>query len=126
MQLAGRLEIANHVEFLGELSRAAVKEAYGKAHAFVLPSLYETFGVVLIEALSMGLPLISTACGGPQDIVTQENGLLVPPNDPELLHKAMKQLMKNYHLYSPHALRQDAIMRFGKGTNSKSINRNLQ
>ena len=113
-QLARKLEIDEHVEFLGELSRESVKKAYGNAHAFILPSLYETFGVVLIEALAMGLPLIATACGGPQDIVTPDNGLLIPKNDPDELQKAMMQLMKNYHHYSPEILRQEATSRFGK------------
>jgi glycosyltransferase involved in cell wall biosynthesis len=93
-----------------------VREAYAQAHAFVLPSLYETFGVVFIEALAMGLPLIGTACGGPEEIITPENGLLIPKNDANKLQEAMARIMTDYPLYSSRTLRQDAIRRFGKET----------
>ena len=64
------------------------------SNAFVLASRTETFGVVYIEALSQGLPVIATRCGGPESIVTSDNGLLVPiENIPELT-KALLTLYK--------------------------------
>ena len=44
-----------------------------KSSYFVLSSLYETFGVVLIEAMACGLPLLSTKCGGPESIIANDN-----------------------------------------------------
>ncbi len=49
------------------------------ADGFVLASNTETFGVVVIEALACGLPVVSTASGGPDHLVSSANGILVPP-----------------------------------------------
>jgi glycosyltransferase involved in cell wall biosynthesis len=91
--LAAELGIAGQTTFLGLLTRAQVREAMWRADAFVLPSHIETFGVVVIEAMATGLPVASTACGGPQDtVVPGETGLLVPPGDPAALAAAMRRL----------------------------------
>lgn len=52
--------------------------ALPQADAFVLASRRETFGVVYIEAMAAGLPVIATACGGPEDFVREEDGFLIP------------------------------------------------
>ncbi|MEI2707753.1 MAG: glycosyltransferase [Chitinophagaceae bacterium] len=65
------LGIQQQVQFLGQLNRTQVKATFtSMPDVFVLPSTYETFGVVLIEALACGKPVIATACGGPENIVT--------------------------------------------------------
>jgi glycosyltransferase involved in cell wall biosynthesis len=66
---------------------------------FVLPSLQETFSIALIEAMAAGLPVISTSCGGPEELVVAgENGYLVPPqNDGQLAEKII-QLLTDYSL----------------------------
>ena len=83
------------------------------SNAFVLASRTETFGVVYIEALAQGLPVIATRCGGPESIVTSDNGLLVPiENIPELT-KALLTLYENHAQYDPVRLRQDCLQQFG-------------
>ena len=77
------------------------------ADAFVLSSAYETFGVVLIEALACGKPVVSTACGGPDYIVTEENGLLVPVGDTQALGAALEQMIRTIDRYDPFRLKQD-------------------
>jgi glycosyltransferase involved in cell wall biosynthesis len=52
-----------------------------RASIFALASHVETFGVVIIESLAAGLPVIATRCGGPDDIVTEGVGWLVAPGD---------------------------------------------
>lgn len=85
------------VKFLGGISRSEVLEAMHRSDAFVLSSSIETFGIVVIEALATGLPVVSTICGGPEGIVNKENGILVPANDEKALYKAMKAIQfKNY------------------------------
>jgi glycosyltransferase involved in cell wall biosynthesis len=91
--LAVELGIAGQTSFLGVLTRDQVREAMWRADAFVLPSHVETFGVVVIEAMGTGLPVASTACGGPQDtVVPGETGVLVPPGDSSALAAAMQRL----------------------------------
>lgn len=58
----------------------------------VISSHFETFGVVAAEALCSGVPVISTRCGGPECIVEEGDGLLVPVADPEALAEAMQAL----------------------------------
>jgi len=60
---------------------------------FVLPSLAEPFGLVILEAMSLGRPVIATDAGGPREIVEQGvTGLLVPPSDPPALAAAIQKL----------------------------------
>jgi L-malate glycosyltransferase len=87
--LAACCGISDKVRFLGALSRDGVRSAMWNANALVVSSHHETFGVVLIEALSTGLPVIATKCGGPEDIVTPEVGILVEPGDVEQLVDAL-------------------------------------
>lgn len=106
------LGIAQQVEFLGPLSRDQVRDAMWRANAFVLASFNETFGVVLIEALATGLPVISTRCGGPEDIVNPEVGILVEPGDEIGLAKAMVAVREGLGL-DPQRLRTYAATRYG-------------
>jgi glycosyltransferase involved in cell wall biosynthesis len=64
------------------------------ADIFVLPSLAEPFGLVLLEAMSLGKPVVATSAGGPLEIVVAgETGLLVPPAQPHELALAINQLL---------------------------------
>lgn len=90
--LAARLGIQDRVAFIGKLSRDQVREEMWKAHSLVVSSQFETFGIVLIEALATGLPVISTRCGGPEDILTPELGLLVAPGSVSEMAAAMHEI----------------------------------
>ena len=112
-KLAQKLGISNEVSFLGRLSRSGVIRALSSCDAFVLPSFHETFGVVLVEALAMGVPIIATRCGGPEDIVTDANGVLVPVDDVDSLASAMESVHDNRSLYDPVLIRENCQDRFG-------------
>lgn len=119
MLLAAELGVADRVNFLGRLSREEVRAAMAASDAFILSSKYETFGVVLVEALAMGLPLIATQCGGPEDIVTSDNGILVPTDDVDALATAMAQIFANRAQWPAEKLRADCTHRFGPEVVSK-------
>jgi glycosyltransferase involved in cell wall biosynthesis len=110
--LVERLGIRGHVQFLGALSREGVRQAMWDANCLVLPSRLETFGVVLIEALATGLPVVSTRCGGPEDIVTPAVGALVEPGDVEGLATALGAIRESAR-YDPQTLRAQAVRRYG-------------
>ena len=111
--LAASLQISDRVEFLGRLSRREVIEELDSCDAFVLPSRYETFGVVLIEAMARGKPVISTACAGPDAVVLAEDGALVPVGDVEALSDAMLTMRRDHARYRHNEIRNRAILRFG-------------
>lgn len=73
-------DLEDRVSFAGELDAAALAEVYDRADLFVLPTLYEGYGMAVAEALARGIPVISTATGAIQDLV-DEAGMVVPPGD---------------------------------------------
>lgn len=112
-QQAVDLGIQDRVTFLGRLSRKEMRVEMQGANCFVLPSRYEAFGVVLIEAMATGLPVIATRSGGPDSIVDTENGLLISPGNIAELTQAMEQIMSNSDLYSASEIRKQTLLRFG-------------
>ncbi|MES2636320.1 MAG: glycosyltransferase family 4 protein [Pseudomonadota bacterium] len=75
----------NKVIFLGLVSHSETNSYYDKADIFVLPSIRECGGAVVLEAMSRGLPVVATAWGGPMDYVTTETGFLIEPKSREYM-----------------------------------------
>lgn len=111
---AHSLGIAKHLTWLGELSRADARREFQACDAFVLPSLHETMGVVLAEALACGKPLVSTYCGGAESVVTPQNGVLAAVGKAEDLSDKMAHMIENFTAYPAEVCRQDALDRFSK------------
>ncbi len=110
--LAGQLGIADQVRFLGELSREQVVSEMQQCDAFVLASHVETFGVVLIEAMACGKPVIATRCGGPECFVNETCGILVPPHDPATLAGAMRACSDDYLRFPSLKISEECLRRF--------------
>lgn len=81
---------------------------------FVLSSNYETFGVVIIEAMACGLPVISTKCFGPEDILNKNYGILIDKNNSEQMVQAMKQIININKQYIAKEIRNYAIDNYGE------------
>lgn len=116
-----KLGIDEQVEFLGHLNRDQVVQKLRNSDCLVLSSNHETFGVVLIEALSLGVPVISTRCGGAEDIVNETNGLLVDKKDPDSMIMAMQAMVKGRDNYSSEELRNQTINKYGSAAFVKDI-----
>lgn len=112
--LSDQLDIGNQISFLGELRHEQVLEEMQNCDAYVHSSHYETFGVVIIEALACGKPVVSTICGGPEDIIQSHNGMLVPARDIDSLGNAMAIMRHNAPTYDSLLIRQDCLARFGE------------
>lgn len=106
--------IEENCKFYGEISRNEIADFYSNLNLFVLPSRYETFGIVLIEAMACGIPVIATRCGGPQEIVTQSTGMLIEKDNPEELAKAIISMSENLGSYNKEAIRSYARETFGQ------------
>ena len=122
-ELSIMLKIDKQVKFLGRLSQKDVKIEMSKSHAFVLSSNYETFGVVLIEAMACGIPVIATKCGGPEDIVNQSNGILVEKDNKAALSDAMIKMKKNIQEYDQTIIIDDTKDRFGENAFVTNVKR---
>jgi glycosyltransferase involved in cell wall biosynthesis len=109
-QLATQSAVSGQIEFTGGLLPEGVRARLWAANALVLPSAFETFGVVLVEALATGIPVISTRCGGPEDIVDPTVGFLVDPNDDAALAETMVTVTRR--TYMEGDLRREAMARF--------------
>lgn len=90
---ARELGVEDRVRFFGAYSRQEFAEELTHSDTFVLASRSETFGVVCAEAMAMGVPVIATRCGGPEEFVTEECGLLVPVDDKQELKDAMERMI---------------------------------
>lgn len=109
-RLAEASGVAPQVEFTGALSREGVREHMWSANTLVLPSTFETFGVVLVEALATGIPVVATRCGGPEEIIETGLGLLVERDNEEELAEAMG--IMTGQSYPERMLRDRVMSRF--------------
>lgn len=89
---AADLEIADHVHFLGW--RSDVPQIMMGLDIFLIPSLWEGFGLVALEAMSKRLPVIASRVSALPEVVAEgETGLLIPPKDPEAIVSAISLLL---------------------------------
>jgi glycosyltransferase involved in cell wall biosynthesis len=94
MRLAARSGISGRVTFAG--FQTDVAEYLSKMHLFVLPSRTEGLGIVLLEAMAMGLPVVASNVGGiPELVLHNETGLLVQPLQFKDLAEAMIELLSD-------------------------------
>ena len=88
-RLAETLGVADRVVFAGFLPQEAVRAWLQRARLFVLPSTEEGLGVVMLEAMACGTPVVASRVDGIPEAVTEREGRLVPPADPAALAVAM-------------------------------------
>ena len=88
-----RLALRARVSFLGDLDAAALEREYERADLFVLASYLEGYGMALAEAITRGIPVVSTTAGAIPETVPTAAGVLVPPGDSRALAKALAPLL---------------------------------
>jgi glycosyltransferase involved in cell wall biosynthesis len=89
-------DLAKSIEFSPTIPRVALFERYRAADVLVFPTLCDGFGMVVTEAFSQGLPVITTTRAGAADLVRHgDNGLIVPPGDSDALARALEWCLVN-------------------------------
>ena len=99
------LGLQNRIKLLGMKKPEEVGRILEQSDCYVLSSHVETFGIVCIEAMAKGLPVIATACQGPEDFINDNNGILIPSNDVAALANAMNKIYKNIDKYNSELIR---------------------
>jgi len=102
------------IRFEGQMERETVKQRMQESQAFVLASRFEAFGVVFIEAMACGIPVIGTYSGGPPDFVENQHGILVEADSPSELAEAMQEIKNRYQSFNRENIRADAVSKFSR------------
>jgi rfaG protein len=112
--LIQQLNLTNHVSLLGAQNRTQVRDLMRESRCFVLSSHIETFGVVVIEALSQGTPVVATLCGGPESILTEGDGLFVKVNDEKALAKGILEFLTHPDKFDHKEIRERCIATYSE------------
>lgn len=112
-QQVSLLGLESQIKFTGFLSKDEVRAGLNQADLFVLPSEVETFGVVVIEAMAMGLPVVATRSGGPEDIISSCSGELADRNTVSLT-EAIFRAHEKRNSYDPALIREEARKKFSR------------
>lgn len=115
------LGLQQNIKLLGRKSKSEIVELLKSSHVYISSSRSENFSVAILEALSMGLPVIATICGGIKECVNEGNGLLVPIENAEELAVAMKKMYDNYTNYDRDIIRQDCLDKYSPKVIAKQI-----
>ncbi|HET9871162.1 MAG TPA: NAD-dependent epimerase/dehydratase family protein [Propionibacteriaceae bacterium] len=94
LEVADRCGVGDRVRLVGQVQRADVPALLRSADVVVCAPWYEPFGIVPLEAMACGVPVVATSVGGFLDtVVDRVTGLLVPPRDPEALAGALRTVL---------------------------------
>ena len=107
-------DLKDKVFFLGSVDQAHLQKYYSAADALVVPSLYESFGLVTVEALACGTPVIVSQIGKMKSIVKEgKNGFSFRPDDPVSLCQSLENVfMHRSRLWSRTSIREDVVQKF--------------
>ena len=96
---------AEKIVLAGRVERAVIAREFSRTDCFVLFSKTETFGVAYVEAMAAGLPVIATKCGGPEDFVSPQCGILIKPDDVTELSHTMRKMADGGYSFDSGAIK---------------------
>jgi L-malate glycosyltransferase len=114
-QLARQAGLAERIVFHGFQPKPVVASLMQSADFFVLPSLGETFSVVVVEAMACGLPVLATRVGGVPELVDDRAGMLVEPGSAEALRAGIDHMLDHHGDYRRELIRESAASGYSLG-----------
>lgn len=115
------LDLCSNIHLVGRQNKEGVVRYLKESDVFILSSHQETFGLAPVEALACGLPVIATRCGGPDEFMTSENGVMVPVNDPEAMAEAIKYMHKHKDEYNRKAISEGCLAKYSPNIIAKQL-----
>jgi len=118
-KLIADVGLNSNIQLLGEFPYQMVANEMRAADALIMFSKHENFPCVIVEALCCGIPVLSSDVGGIHETINQENGILVPSENIEVLAHSITVLMKNYPHYSKKDIAEKAKLSYSVETIGK-------
>lgn len=115
------LNLTNNVEFMGYVPNDEIPNVLKKSDVLCVSSTFETFCIPIVEAFASGLPVITTDCVGPLEIVNELNSIVTPINDIEKYADSIIKMYKNYKKYKSSEIRDYALKNYDKKVICKKI-----
>jgi glycosyltransferase involved in cell wall biosynthesis len=112
--MASTSGFAERIIFIPDASRQVIATEMQRASFLVFPSEQETFGLVIAEAMSCGLPVMTGNKAAQPEQVNATNGIMVDPFSDEAVKNGMEYMMQHFNGFDSAAIRQQVIVRFGK------------
>jgi len=121
-RLIKKHEIENQVTFYPQQNQKDVVLFLQAADILISPSRNEGFGLVVAEAIACGTPVLATMSGGPEEIVTNQTGKIVPTNDAKALTSGIKEIISSLSQFNPKKLHRYIENNFSLTSKKESLN----
>ena len=106
------LGLSGNITLYGRKNKQEIIRYLSESSIYISSSRSENFSVSVLEALSIGLPVVATICGGIRECINDQNGLLVPVEDSKALSNALIEMARNHHKYDRKAISDECKRRF--------------
>jgi len=113
--------LGKQVFFTGLKEQKELVKEIQAADFMVLSSNYETFGTVVIECLSCGMPVVATNVGIVPEVINETNGIIIPAGDDKALEDAISRMLVHCNSYDPQAIRNTVLAKFDNETVAKQL-----
>ena len=120
-QMIAEYKLTEQIFLMGLRDRKEIAKRMHESDCFVLASKLETFGVAYIEALAAGLPVIATNCGGPEEFVHKDNGILIDVDDAQGLTDAMLKMYNESDKFDGEKISKEMVDKFSPETIAKRL-----
>lgn len=121
IDMSRKLSIQDYCDFKGTVTKDQINALIMENDILISSSIKETFGSVLIEAMAGGKPVLATKCGGPEEFVNDEVGMLVDPKDEKALEDGILSIIKNYNKFDANLIREYAVKNFSYDAIGKKL-----
>ena len=119
--LIKQLGLESNIKMIGQKNKQEIKSLLYDSDVFIFSSRAENFSVAVLEALSAGLPVVATTCGGIRECIHERNGILVPVEDISELAKSISDISKNIELYDKQSIADECKKFFSPSVITKEI-----